>query len=93
MRAPASGRDASARSGAAISALWDHPMDLRRTGAPKHASVITVETVPVRRDGDHSRRIGIDSGRGQNPCQIPAVMERIVSIGGHDICEFHGPAL
>jgi hypothetical protein len=35
----------------------------------------------------------LSSGCMQNPCQIPAVMKRIVSIGGHDICEFHQSAL
>ena len=39
-----------------------------------------------------SRRRGTDSGRVKNPGQIPAVMGCIVSIGGHDIREFHCPA-
>jgi hypothetical protein len=47
---------------------------------------------PDRREGQPPRRSGIASGRVQNPRHVPAVMERIMSIGGHDICELHGPA-
>jgi hypothetical protein len=51
-----------------------------------------VGLIRITRSSTH-RSNGTRERRVQNPFQVPAVMERIVSIGGHDICELHGPAL
>jgi hypothetical protein len=47
---------------------------------------------PDGRESESLRWIRMASGRMQNPGHVPTMMKRIVSIGGHDICEIHSPA-
>ena len=59
---------------------------LRRTGISPFAN----GTAPC--SGASGRCGGFHSWLAKNPRHIPAVMLGVVSIGGNDIGEFHGPS-